>query len=36
MRARGRKKRMAPDRNIVFEFAPDCVATQRLARRAHA
>jgi polyphosphate kinase 2 len=25
------KKLVAPDRNVVFEFTPDCVATQRLA-----
>lgn len=26
------KKIVAPDRNIVFEFTPDCITTQRLAR----
>ena len=28
----GRSKKLtAPDRNIVFEFTPDCLVTQRLA-----
>ena len=27
-----RKAPVQPDRDIVFEFTPDCIATQRLAR----